>query len=186
MRTLMMAAGVSALALLAAAGHAQEAPAAPPAEMKQLDFLLGSWKGTGTFYAMGAPATFTETFSAKHVVGGHYLMLESSVTLATQPGATGPKVVHEMLYLISWDASGRVFRIKHYASGGQIGVTTATVTDGKVVEKEKQSPFTGRGEARYSYWSTGPDSWAMLAEQSEDGTTWTKVFDQTCARAAAK
>ncbi len=170
---------------VAVTGHAEMATPGAPAELKQLDFVLGAWKGTGTFYAMGSPLPFTEDCKVRRVVDGHYLMMETKV-MATMPGASEPMVLHESLGLISWDAAGKVFRIKSYASGGTIGESTATVTDGKVVEKLKPSPFTGRGEARFTFWSTGADSWAMLGEQSDDSTTWTKVLDETYARVPAK
>jgi len=174
------------LCAAAVSGQAEMAIPTAPAEMKQWDFLVGTWKGAGTFLGMGSELPFTTAMTARRAVEGHYLLIEEKVS-AVMPGATEASVVHEGLVLVSYDAAAKVFRSKAYETGGIVREAEVKPGEGgKLVETDKPSPFSGMGQARFTFGPTGPDSWETLAEQSDDGATWTKVFDCKYTRASAK
>ncbi len=180
MRTLMMAAGVSALALLATAGHAQEAPAAPPVEMKQLDFLLGAWKLDGSFSGeMTGKLTGTATM---HAVGGGHFIVRESTSHITAEGLDEPITIED-LAVIRFDTVAKQFALDAYDAGpGFKG--TGTMEKGAFVMRFPPDPGMPPGGFRVSVKADSKDRLTSLAQVSEDdGKTWSTVLELKYTRA---
>ena len=181
MRILMMAAGVCALALLATAGHAQEAPA-PPAEMKRLDFLLGSWKLDGSFSGE-MTGKLTGTATMRSVAGGHFIVRESTSHI-TAEGMPDPITIED-LTIIRYDAAAKQFVLDAYDAGpGFTG--TGAIDKGTFVMSFPPDPGMPPGGFRVTVKPDGKDRLTSRAEVSEDGgKTWSTVLDLKYTRAPA-
>ncbi|HLJ85690.1 MAG TPA: DUF1579 family protein [Candidatus Angelobacter sp.] len=169
------------LCLFSASSWAQ--PGAPGtanqlAEMKKLDFLLGSWKGSGYFeFGPGKRKTFTETENIQKKLGGLVLFIEGE-GLA---GGEKPTPIHSALALVSYDEQSKNFKWYAYRAGSGALDTTAKVGD-NTLEWGFADPHAGN--IRFVIKLNEKGQWFETGEASRDGATWQKFFEMTLDRVA--
>jgi hypothetical protein len=173
---------VSCLALLsalAAPAAAQSPPEAQRAEMKNMDFLLGEWDGTGWVELRpGQRQPFTIHESAQSKLDGLALLLEGLGKSRTPEGKE--RITHHALATVAYDQQARGYRISAYRVGGgfvsgDVRVAGTTMTWG----------FTDprAGEIRFTIVVDGKGQWDESGEASRDGgKSWHPFLHMTLHR----
>ncbi|HEX6158911.1 MAG TPA: hypothetical protein VF111_02015, partial [Thermoanaerobaculia bacterium] len=109
---------------------------AQPAEMKQLDFLLGEWKGSGWIQmGPGGRESFVQTETVRTKLGGSLVTMDG---LARNPESG--KVVHEAFAVVGWDEQKKGFRMSAFVAPQGRGVDTTLETGGKTAIWTMESP----------------------------------------------
>ncbi|HEU4829788.1 MAG TPA: hypothetical protein VFT04_11400 [Gemmatimonadales bacterium] len=170
------------LAFAAAAGALPLAAqvAAPAGGMRQLDWLIGEWNGTGTM-SMGTGRQHEGSIveRATRHAGGHAITLEGLGKAAQAAGDS--IVVHDAFALIWYDAGANAFRMKTFRATGHTVEPEIAVSAGKIVWGFTD-PRAGR--IRFTVTHLPDDRWHEVGEASRDGTTWMKFFEMNLTRAA--
>ncbi|MCA8955385.1 MAG: DUF1579 family protein [Planctomycetes bacterium] len=104
-------------------------PFTPPAELKKLHRLLGSWEGSGT--ATMAPGTPATTWTAKQTsslaVGGHALRDDTVISFPEgTPGIQGPLVFRGYT---TWDRENKRFVAYGLSNEGSVNSSEITFID---------------------------------------------------------
>jgi len=184
-RFLMTAAALIAVTLSLQAGRAAEAPmapAAPPAEMKQLDFLVGTWKVSGTFSGEMA-GELSGQVTVRPIGGGFFLLRESTTEIRAQ-GVPDP-ITGEDLTVIRYDTAAKQFALDAYDSGpGFKGI--GTMDKSAFVMSFPPEPGALPGGFRVTVKPDGRNALQSTAELSDDGgKTWTTVLELKYTRVPA-
>jgi hypothetical protein len=168
---------VMVLGWLAAAVSAQEGPA--PAEMQQLQFLVGRWRGSGwRMSADGARQAFEETEVVVPRTNGAALSLAG--TGRSADASSFGRLVHSAFGLVSYDRNQKVFRWYAITSQGDHVDTQPTVGD-RQLTWELAIPNAPR--VRYTIRVNDQGQWFEIGETSSDGCSWQKIFEMTLDRA---
>ncbi len=155
----------------------------PPKEMAKLDAMVGTWKGTGTFYAMGSPMKFDTVNKGSKRFQGQYLVEEEAIS-AVVPPATTPMVVHEEMRVTWYDAAAKTYRCTAYDEMGTPMNGTCRFDGDKYIVAFDSSPFSPGGNFRVTGTNQGKDKVVVVGESSSDNwKTTTKIFDCTYQRA---
>ena len=144
-------------------------------EMKKLDWLVGSWQGSG-WMQMGPQGrrefTINETVQSK--LGGLVLLIEG----LGKSKADG-SVVHTALAFVSYDEQAKTFRWRAFTAEGR--QTDAEAKAGaNVLEWGMQ--LSPRGQIRYTIKLNQRGEWFEVGEMSQDGQTWQKFLEMTLHR----
>ena len=140
------------------------------AEMKQLDFLVGNWKGEGWMErGPGAreKASVTESVQAK--AGGRVFVIEGV-------GKSDETVVHNAFAILYYDEAAKRFRMRAFLANGQ-ATDAETAFQNGVFEWGFQMP---QGKVRYKIRLNEKGQWFEEGEFSMDGgKTYRKFFEMT-------
>ncbi len=148
-------------------------------EMRKLDFLVGSWKGTGYFeFAPGQRRTFTETENVQKKLGGLVLLIEGEGK-SLVPGEEKQGPVHEALALASYDEPSKSFKWYAYRAGSGAMEVTAKVGD-QTLEWGFSDPRAGT--IRFIITLNAKGQWFETGEMSREGGNWRKFFEMTLDR----
>lgn len=155
-------------------GQATPPPEAPE-EMKQLAFLVGTWKGTGTLSRgpnQSHDADVVETVQYK--LQGSVLMIEGRGTTKLADGSES--VVHDALALVSFDKAKKQFVIRTYRAGGEMLEPEIEVAPGKLVWSFDEPRSQGR--IRFTLTVGDEGNWKELGEYSPKGQeNWFQFFE---------
>jgi hypothetical protein len=157
-------------ALLALALAADAAPAAVRAELKPLQFLVGScW--TGTF----PDGVQTDTHCFEPVYGGQFIRDRHVVRKGKTP--------YEGETIHAWDAKQKKLVFTYWANNGSISTGTADPQpSGEIVFPESHSA----GLAIKSVWTPkGADAYDVTVSEQKDGQ-WKELWRMAMKRDAAK
>ena len=161
--------------LLAAAAGAAMAQAAPGAEqklaeMKKLDKLVGTWKGSGWIQRGKERENFTGAETVQSKLGGLAVLVEGK-----HFDAAG-KVIHETLAVLSYNPQKKAYDFATYLANGVAGVNELKAV-GDHYEWGFEIP--NFGTMRYTI-RIENNKWLEIGEISRDGgNTWTKNFEMT-------
>lgn len=165
---------LSLLLLLPLALLAQGPPDTRPAqraEMKKLDFLIGTWKGEGWVKMPGAPRqTFAQTETVRKKLDGLALLLEGH-------GTSEGKTVFEALAMVTWDPEKSRYRLSSATTEGRAGESEGRFVDGGAWEWGFALPQGGR--IRYTIKLTDKGEWYETGEYSPDEKTWHRFHEMT-------
>jgi len=178
---------VLAVTLVASAeqgsGGGQMMMPTPPKEMAKLDAMVGTWKGTGTFYGMGAPIQYDSVCKASKKFMGMYLVEEETDT-ATMPGMSAPMVVHDEMRVTWYDAAAKTYKVAAYDETGTPSVGTAHFDGNKFIAEVDMPSMGANQKFRATGTPDGKDSVKILGEISSDNfKTTTKFFEIAYKRA---
>jgi len=177
---------VLAVALVASAeqgGGDQMMMPTPPKEMAKLDAMVGTWKGTGTIYAMESPMKFDTVIKGAKRFQGQYLVQEETLS-TVMPPATTPMVVHEEMRVTWYDTTAKTYRITSYDETGTPMSGTCRFDGDKFIVEYESLPFDPGQKYRAIGTAQGKDKLVVVGESSSDNwKTTTKVFDCTYQRA---
>jgi hypothetical protein len=164
-------------------GQAPTVPAAQREAMKQLDFLVGQWKGEGwTEFAPGQRRPFKGTEVVQRKLDGLLLTIEG--LHRGQIGGRGKEVVvHNAFALLSYDAKAKRYRFQAFTSRGNYEEAEARVTKEKLVWGMKVPQL---GDVRYTIKLDDKGRWFEIGEMSQDGKKWQQFFEMTLQRVDAK
>ncbi len=130
----------------------EETASSPGEKMKALEFLVGSWTGTGEFGEMG---TISEENSFSRIQGGNFLRTTQRVT-------AGGNVLYTSTGVIGWDVEKKKYVWFHFGMEGAIGWATFDAPEkgaftiegalrGDPGVREYRVKYTELGADRYSY-----------------------------------
>ena len=143
------------------------------AEMKKLDKLVGTWKGSGWYIAQGGKReTFTGAETVQSKVDGLAVLVEGKHM------SPDGKVIHETLAVLSYDEAGKIYKFATYLAGGPTGTY-----DFKVVPDGYEWGFQTPNGGTIKYLiKADANVWLETGEFSRDGKTWTKIFEMKLDR----
>jgi hypothetical protein len=154
-------------------------PAAQLQAMKQLDWLVGRWKGEAVIeYQPGQRRTINQTETVQSKLSGLVLLVEGVGTIRT-PGEEREIPVFEALAVVSYDDQAKRYRWQAF-TGGQYQDAEAKVTDGGIEWRLANTPM---GSVRYTIRRTPAGEWHEIGESSTDATNWRRFFEMTLRRA---
>jgi len=144
-------------------------------EMKELEWLVGSWKGNG-WMQMGpqGPREFTISEIVQSKLDGLVLVIDGQ----GKSKADG-SVVHTALAFVSYDERAKTFRWRAFTAEGRQTDTEAKV-GANTVEWGVEIP--PRGRMRYTIKLNEKGEWFEVGEMTQDGQTWHKFFEMTLQR----
>jgi len=160
------------------------APAAPPPELAQLDFLLGDWTGAGTLTHGTRDEKFNATLTVRRAVGGFFVIAEETLTNRPSHGAA-PAVLQSAVLLMSYDAVAKQIRVDFYADGQPVRTGTGRLQGGVFALQFPAGPEKSPASDLRTFSSVGRRELKTLGEHSEDGRNWGIVLNATYARSAA-
>ena len=162
-------------------GQVSLSPEAPK-EMKQLEFLVGGWKGSGTL-SQGPTLTSEVEVSERvqYKLNGSVLMIEGRGISKQSDGME--KVVHDALALISFDKQKNAFVMQSYRAGGEMLTPEIEVAPGKIVWSFVQPQSKGR--IRFTLTVDDDGNWQELGEFSPSGQNeWYPFFNMKLKKEA--
>jgi hypothetical protein len=176
----MAAAIISLSTLLAAPAQAPTATAQTPTgiqpadAMKRLDFLVGTWEGTGWIQMGRERATFRQRETVRTAAGGTVVIIDG-LGRSLDP-AQADRIVHQAFAVVSYDAASQQYRWRAFrADGIEIDATPEVATD-KLVWG-----FTPpKGPAvRFTLTRNAAGEWFEIGEVSMKPGEWMKFFEMT-------
>jgi hypothetical protein len=137
------------------------------AEMKNLDRLIGQWKGAGWIQQGATRETFEGTETVQRKIGGLALLVEGN--FKNKEGV----VTHDTLAVISPNTKTKNYDFQTYLANGMSGVQELKAVEGGW---QWGFQFPG-GEIRYII-KIENSVWSETGEMSRDeGKTWMKFFE---------
>ena len=168
---------VAALVLLIGASvmvfGQMEAPKPAP-ELKQMDWMVGSWKlqGEAKPGPMGPGGKWTMTEDIHWMQGGFFLVSHSKFSGAGMGEGSG-------ISIMGYDTDAKKFTYNEFNSWGEAGKSMGTV-DGKTWTWLGEDKM---GKGKFIMNLTSPTSYTMQYDMSKDGNTWTTVMTGTATKA---
>jgi len=137
------------------------------AEMKNLDRLIGFWKGTGWIQQGARRETFEGTETVQRKIGGLALLVEGNYK--NKEGV----IIHDTLAVISPNTKTKNYDFQTYLANGMSGVHEL-----KTIEVGWQWSLQFPGMAMRYTIKIENDVWNEIGEMSsDDGKTWAKFFE---------
>ena len=171
---------IAALLCVTIAGARAQAPT-PTAQleaMKKLDWLAGTWKGSGSIeYAPGQKQIFNGTETVESKLGGVVLLVQGEHT-SKVPGRQEEVPAHRALGVLYYAASASHYVFQTHLASGDHSTAEATLQEGGL-DWGTSNP---RGQVRFHIRHTDKDQWHETGEMSRDGQTWTPFFEMTLER----
>jgi hypothetical protein len=171
---------MAALAALLVSNPAA-AQGAAPNPLDRLDFLMGSWSGTGVMTRGPQRSEAQVTERAERVAGGGAVTLHGLGTI--QPsGESAPRTVHDAYAVIWYDAALARYEMFAIRAGGVPIRTQPTVEENRLVWGFDDPRA---GHIRFTVTRTPAGEWQEVGERSADGADWTSFFEMTLRRTGA-
>lgn len=147
---------------------------AQPAEMKQLDFLVGEWTGEGWIQMGPGPRQpFVQSEIVRTKLGGALVTMEG---LGKHP-ETG-KVVHDAFAVVAWDEQKKHLRMSAFVAPQGRGVDTTMETGDKTAVWTMETPQGMR--IRYTIRLDDKGQWHEIGEVLRPGNAeWFQFFEMT-------
>jgi hypothetical protein len=146
-----------------------------PAEaMKRLDFLLGTWEGTGWIQTGRERATFRQRETVRTAAGGTVVIIDG-LGRSLDP-AQADRIVHQAFAVVSFDATSQQFRWRAFrADGNEIDATPEVSTD-----KLVWGFLPPKGPTvRFTLTRSAAGEWVEVGEVSMKPGEWMKFFEMT-------
>lgn len=148
--------------------QSSETESTAKANISQLKFMVGDWKGTG--WMMGRDGVKSE-FDQKEKI---QFKLDSTMVLIEGMGQANGKIVHNALALLTYNRDEDKLAFRSYMQNGQSGDFPAELIDGKLY----WYPNPG---VRYIIWINEKGQWYETGEFNR-GENWTQFFEMTLDR----
>lgn len=151
------------------------------AEMKKLDFLIGTWKGTGWVLTQNGRESFTITETLQLKLGGQIAVVDG---LGTGKNVkTGEeKIVHQAYGVFSYDKESGKLKFRWYkAETGEEGETIIQVSD-KIINWGLDVRENGI-KIKFTIGINEKGNWSEIGELSRDGgKTWLKFLEMELSK----
>lgn len=166
----LLAAMLLSFAMFSAAQMQMPAPAP---ELKQLDWMAGSWKldGDAKPGPMGPGGKMTMTEDIQWMQGNFFLVSHSKFSGGGMGEGSGVSV-------IGYDSDAKKFTYNEFNSFGEATKSMGTV-DGKTWTWYGEDKM---GKGKFIMNLTSPTSYTFEYDMSQDGTNWTTVMTGTATK----
>ena len=163
------------LAIIVLAGSALSQMAVKPgAEVKKLDFFVGTWTAEGTIPPgpSGAGGKFSVTHTNDWIAGNFFL--ESRSEFKLPPALGGDR---QSTGILGYDAEKNVYTSTEFTSQGGRAVAQGSL-NGDTWTWTSSEKFEGQEiQQRATNKILSPNSYSAKFEISEDGTNWTLMME---------
>jgi hypothetical protein len=159
---------VPAMILFAVSAWAQMAPK-PGAEVKKLDYFIGTWSTEGTVAQgpWGAGGKFSSTDTSEWMAGNFFVSGHSDFKMPPEVGGEGKEVS-----IMGYDTDQNVYTYDGYNSQGRHETSKGSVT-GDTWTFTSSANYGGQEiKQKMTMKILTPTSYSMKFEISIDGTTW--------------
>ncbi len=159
---------VPAMILFAVSAWAQMAPK-PGAEVKKLDYFIGTWSTEGTVAQgpWGAGGKFSSTDTSEWMAGNFFVSGHSDFKMPPEVGGEGKEVS-----IMGYDSDQNVYTYDGYNSQGRHETSKGSVT-GDTWTFTSSANYGGQEiKQKMTMKILTPTSYSMKFEISIDGTTW--------------
>jgi hypothetical protein len=151
------------------------------AEMKKLDMLVGSWKGTGWAITQSGRETSNISETVQYKLGGQIAVVDG-LGMTKDPKTGAERITHQAYGVFSYDKTSEKIRFRYYkAETGEEGETLVQIVDKgftwgfDVNETGSKVKFTMR--------ITEKGNWHEIGEFSRDGgKTWMKFMEMELSK----
>lgn len=159
--------------MLAAVASGQMPTPTPAPELKQLDWMAGSWNidGVNKPGAMGPGGKWTMTEDVHWMQGGFFLVAHSKFSGGGMGDGTA-------LSVMGYDKDVKKFTYSEFNSWGEAGKSLGSV-DGKTWTWYGEEKTT---KGRFIMNVTSPTSYTLQYDMSPDGTNWTTIMTGTATK----
>lgn len=159
---------VLTLVLFAASAGAQM-PEKPGAEVKKLDYFVGTWSQDATVSQgpWGAGGKFTSTDTLEWMPGNFFLQGHADFKMPPELGGDGQVVV-----FIGYDTDENVYTHDSFSSQGQREVSKGTVSSDTWTWTGSHNYGGQEVKKKVTMKVLSPASYTVKLEISIDGTTW--------------
>jgi heme/copper-type cytochrome/quinol oxidase subunit 2 len=151
------------------------------AEMKKLDFLVGTWKGKGWIMTQNGRQTFTAEESLERKLAGQIVVVDGlGKSIDEKTGKE--KIVHQAYGVFSYDATADKIKFRWYkADSGEEDETTIEVSGNKFVWGF-DVPQNGV-KVKFTENINEKGNWIEIGEVTRDGgKTWFKFFEMELSK----
>jgi hypothetical protein len=165
---------IGMLLIFAAIASAQMEMPKPAPELKQLDWMAGSWKLDGDTKPspMGPGGEWTMTEDVHWMQGGFFLVSHSKFSGAGMGEGSS-------ISIMGYDTDAKKFTYNEFNSWGEAGKSMGTA-DGKTWTWLGEDNKMGKG--RFIMNVTSPTSYTLQYDMSKDGNNWTTVMTGTATK----
>lgn len=145
----------------------------PAPELKQLDWMAGSWKldGDAKPGPMGPGGKMTMTEDIHWMEGGFFLVSHSKFSGAGMGAGSGVSIM-------GWDSDAKKYTYNEFNSFGEATKSMGTV-DGKTWTWYGEDKM---GKGKFIMNVTSPTAYTFQYDMSQDGNTWTTVMTGTATK----
>jgi hypothetical protein len=159
---------VSVLVLFSAVAWAQMAPK-PGAEVKKLDYFVGSWTVDGTVAAgpWGAGGKFSSTDTTEWMPGSFFIEGHVDFKMPPEVGGEGKAISY-----MGYDTDENVYTYDEFNSQGRREVSKGTVSGDTWTWTSTQTYSGQEIKQKMTIKVLTPTSYNMKFEISMDGTNW--------------
>ena len=165
--------------LLAAAAMAQMAPT-PAAELKKLDYFVGTWSAEGTISPgpWGAGGKFSSTGSNDWGMGGFFLIGHSDFKMPAELGGEG-----KGMQIMGYDPTDNLYTYDAFNSQGRREVSQGTLSADTWTWKSSQTYDGQEVQQRMTIKMLSPGSYTLKFDVSMDGTNWMPFMEAKATKA---
>jgi hypothetical protein len=159
--------------LLLAAAFAQM-PSKPGAEVKKLDYFVGTWTTEGTVAQgpWGTGGKFTSTITNEWMAGNFFLVGRSDFKMPPEIGGEGTAISYK-----GYDPEENVYTFAEFNSQGRREISKGTFS-GDTWAWNSSQVYSGQDiKQRMTIKALSPTSYSLKFEISMDGTNWTTFMD---------
>ncbi len=137
------------------------------AKIKELDFMVGNWKGTGWMMGRSGKSEFEQTEKIE-------FKLDSTAILIEGKGKSDGKVIHNALAILTYNKEDDNYSFRSYLPSGMNAEFRAEIIDNKLYWYPNE-------KVRYIIWQNDNEQWYEKGEFNRDGN-WTQFFEMTLDR----
>jgi Protein of unknown function (DUF1579) len=161
------AGAILCLLFVAGAAWAQMGPMTPAPELKNLDFMAGSWTAEGTMNpGPGMPGgKFSNTSHAEWMDGKFFLVEHGEFNM-------GPMGTGKELAILGYDSDRKVYTYHAFNSMGEAESSTGTMSGDTWTWISDENMGGKPMKGRFTMKVLSPTSYTMKFEMSPDGTNW--------------
>ncbi len=152
------------------------------AEMKKMDFLIGTWKGKGWIILPSGRETFTVTESLESKLNGQIVVVDG-LGKSKDEKTSKERIVHQTYGIFSYDADADKIQFRWYkAVGGEENLSTIDVSGDNKFSWGFDVPENGV-KVKFSESINEKGNWLEIGEMTRDGgKTWFKFFEMELSK----
>jgi len=153
---------------------AQNSPPDQVAQVKRLDWLVGTWEGTGWVSGTnGTRQDMETTIEVQRKLGGTALVIENLLLVGT-PGPRGRMIADGSINVLFWDDRSGSFRLRSHRLDGHFTESAASVGERTL---QFRQPSDLRHEVRFAVKLDERGRSIWRGEQSMDGKEWKQFLE---------
>ena len=137
------------------------------AKIKELNFMVGHWKGNGWMANRNGKSEFVQTEKIE-------FKLDSTAILIEGQGKANGKIIHDALAILSYNKTDDNYSFRSFLPSGKNAEFKAELIDNKLHWYPSEN-------VRYVIWQNDNKQWYEKGEFKREGN-WTQFFEMTLDR----